>query len=97
MRDIARYIAIDLKNTDAAVHLLDLFDQTIQSLQEFPQRISLTDEDIWRNQGIHRAVIQNYLMYFWINEVSAEVQVIAVIYGKRSQRDALAETIQTEL
>lgn len=96
VRNIIRYIAFDLQNPDAALHMLDLFDQTIQSLQEFPQRISLTNEDVWRDQGIRRAVIQSYLIYFWIDEVSSSVEIIAVIYGKRSQSRALAEIMHIE-
>lgn len=96
MLDIAHYIAVDLQNPDAAIHILDLFDKTIQSLQEFPQRSPLIEEETWRSHDIRRIMVQNYIMYFWINETSDEVQIIAVIYGKRSQRDALASTLRTE-
>lgn len=93
MTDIAHYIAVDLQNPDAALHMLDLFDQMMHSLSSFPQRIPLTEEPPWHSQGIRRAVIQSYLMYFWVDEASADVQIIAVIYGKRDQHEALSVAI----
>ena len=52
MREIARYIAVELKNPDAAINLLDLFQTAMDSLNEMPDRIALTEEGPWRQQGI---------------------------------------------
>ncbi len=30
-----------------------------------PHRISLTDEELWRGEGIHKMPVKNYL-YHWI-------------------------------
>lgn len=95
MREIALYIAVQLQNPAAALALLDAFEKMLDSLREFPQRIALAGEEPWRSQGVHKAVIKNYLMYFWINEEEAVVKVTAVVYSGRSQRSAL-ENMEVE-
>jgi toxin ParE1/3/4 len=51
MREIARYIAVDLQNKTAAIELLDLFQAMMDSLCRLPERIALTEEEPWRQQG----------------------------------------------
>lgn len=36
-------------------------------------------------------VVKNHLVYFWIDDDSFRVWVIAVIYGRRDQREQLEE------
>lgn len=91
MRDIARYIAIDLKNPSAAEHLLDRFGKAMESFATWPGRVPLTEEEPWRGLGIRKAIVRNYLMYFWIDEESARVQVIAVVYGGRDRSRELGD------
>ena len=39
----------------------------------------------WRGLGIHKAIVRSCLTYFRIDEESAKVQVLAVVYGGRDQ------------
>lgn len=34
-------------------------------------------------------LVKNYLVYFWVNEEQKQVQITAVVYGRRDQRTAL--------
>ena len=79
MREIAHYIANELKAADAALRLLDTLETAILALANFPQKVALTDEEPWHSQGVHRLPVQNYLVYFWVDEEAQRVQVIAVI------------------
>lgn len=38
---------------------------------------------------VHRMVVGNYLVYFWIDEAAKKVQVTGVVYGRRGQRKQL--------
>ena len=91
MREIVRYIAYELKAPETAMRFLELLEENIASLSELPQRIPLTKEEPWRSLGIHNMTVKNYLVYFWINEENCTVQVTAVIYEKRNQRDLLSD------
>lgn len=87
MRDIAVYVAKELMNRDAALGLLDSFEEAILSLEEFPERVALTPEEPWRSEGVHQLVVENFNIYFWIDDKT--VRVTAVVYQKRDQRRQL--------
>jgi hypothetical protein len=43
-----------------------------------PGRFPLTEEEApWRSKGIRRAVVENFLVYFWIDEPQDIVWVTA--------------------
>lgn len=79
IQEIIHYIAHELKAPDAALHLLDILEDTFALLTDFPQRVLLVDEVPWRGKGIHRLPIKNFLVYFfdW-----------GGIYGKRMGSDS---------
>lgn len=56
-----------------------------------PHRIALTDEEPWKTNGIHRMVVRNFLVYFWIDEQEKTVHITSVIYGRRDQAQQLAQ------
>lgn len=68
---------------------METFRGEIAGLCEFPGRIPLTDEEPWRTEGIHKMPVKNFLVYFWIDEGNSKVQITAVVYGKRDQRQIL--------
>lgn len=90
IQEIMHYIAYELKAPDAALHLLDTLEDAFSSLSKFPQRIALTNEDPWHTKGIRRFPVQNFLVYFWIDENAMNVQITAVIYEKRDQLHELS-------
>ena len=83
MQEIIHYITNELKAPDAALHLLDTLENS--------QRVALVEEEPWRNNGIHRLPVKNFLVYFWIDEDNMNVQVTAVIYEKRNQLHQLSQ------
>jgi len=91
MREIARYIAFELKAPDAALHMLDSLETAIASLARMPNSIALTEEEPWHSIGIHKKIVRNFLVYFWIDEDTRKVQVTAVVYGRRDQVQQLSQ------
>lgn len=85
MQEIVRYISHELFAPDAADNLLDKFQESINGLSDMPERYSLVDEEPWRDEGIRKIIVKNFLIYFWINESNGKVQVIGVVYGRRDQ------------
>ena len=57
----------------------------ISSFADMPKRMSLVDEEPWHTEGIRKAVVKNFLIYFWVDDANKKVQVVAVIYEKRDQ------------
>lgn len=85
------YIAHELKAPDAALHLLDMLEDSIASLSHYPQRAALISEEPWHTKGIRRLPVKNFLIYFWIDDANMKVQVTALIYGKRDQLHQLSQ------
>lgn len=61
------------------------------SLSYLPNRVMLTEEEPWHSEGIHKMVVGNYLIYFWIDEAAFTVWITAVVYGSRDQRRQLLD------
>ncbi len=91
MREIVRYFSIDLQMPDTSLRLLNTLEKGIASLAWFPNRIALTEEEPWRGYGIHKLLVKNFLVYFWIDEAARKVQVTAVVHGSRDQVRQLSQ------
>lgn len=91
LQKITQYITHELKVPEAALHLLDILENSFASLERFPQRVALTNEEPWRTNGIHCLPVKNFLVYFWINKETKTVQITAIIYAKRDQIRQLSQ------
>ena len=91
IQEIIHYITHELKAPEAALHLLDILEDSFASLERFPHRIALIDEEPWHTKGIHRLPVKNFLVYFWIDEDNLKVQITAIIYEKRDQLHQLSQ------
>lgn len=89
LQEIIRYIAGDLQEKRTALWMLDTLEKEILSLSTLPNRVALTEEEPWHSAGIRKLSIKNYLVYFWVNEDQKQVQITAVVYGRRDQRNVL--------
>lgn len=91
MQEIVRYISEILQSPETAAHWLDEMKEELATLSSMPSRIPLTKEEPWHSQGIHKMVVKNFLVYFWIDTDRLCVWVTAVVYGRRSQRLQLSQ------
>lgn len=83
--EYASYIQNELLNPQAARKLVKDLREAIAGLDTMPQRHPQLEEEPWRSQGVRKMIVRGYLVYFWINEQTAMVPVVAVIYGRRDQ------------
>lgn len=90
MKEIVDYISYELFAPEAADRLLDKMEKCIINLSEYPERHQLLEEEPWRTEGVRKIVVNNFLVYYWINSSEKRVQVIAVIYSKRDQLEQLS-------
>ena len=89
LQEIIRYIAEDLQEKRTVIRMLDTLEKEILSLSTLPNRVALTEEEPWHSAGIRKLSVKNYLVYFWVNEDQKQVQITAVVYGRRDQRNVL--------
>ena len=68
IREIAQYIAAELKAPKAALRLLNAMEEAITSLSQLPQRVELTKENPWHSFGIHKMPVKISSSAFWMDE-----------------------------
>lgn len=83
MTEIVRYISHELSNPASATALADELIETAENLCEFPYACPLHQTIRPLGHEYRRAIIRNYLMFYWVDEKSKTVTVARVIYGKR--------------
>ncbi|MDY4060745.1 MAG: type II toxin-antitoxin system RelE/ParE family toxin [Faecalicoccus sp.] len=86
---IREYIATELKEPDIAKKMLELLKSEMYSLETMPHRIKCIDERPWQDLGFRKIRVKKYYIYFWIDDIKKEVQIIAAIYVKRDQTKQL--------
>ena len=91
LHEITKYISFELRAPKAALHLLDIIEHSISSLSKLPQRIALTEEEPWHTYGVHKMPVNNFLVYFWVDEENSKVQVTAIVYNRRDQLKHLSQ------
>ena len=89
MRAISHYIEFELRSPQAAKNTLQKISKGIFSLDTFPERFSLTEEEPWRTEGVRKMLIGNFFVYYWIDKDNHIVRVVDVIYALRKQKNAL--------
>lgn len=93
LRLIRDYLAIDLRQPEIAKKLLELLQKEISTLSYMPYRVKLIEEMPWRDMGFRKIRVKNYYIYFWGNDDTREVNIIAVIYVRRDQARQLESRI----
>lgn len=90
LREITQYISATLRAPDTASRWITKIRKEMSSLSHLPARFPLTDEEPWRSRGIHKMIVGNHIVYFWIDKPELTVWIVAVIYGRRNQREQLS-------
>ena len=90
-QEIVQYISETLLVPDVAQAWMSRLKAEIGKLSFMPGRFPLTEEEPWRSKGIRRAVVENFLVYFWIDEPQNIVWVTAIVYGRRDRIAALMD------
>lgn len=89
IRAAIRYIAVELRNPQAAGVLLDKFDDAIQSLDTMPERVALVSDDYLASRGFRMIAVGNYLLFYIVNRQERVVNIPRVLYGRRNWRELL--------
>lgn len=89
LKEAVKYISSVLLEPEVARHWSDRIKKEILTLDHMPLRYPLVDEELWRSEGIHRMTVENFIVYYWVNNDTSIVWITAVVYGRRDQLSAL--------
>lgn len=87
--EIFYYIALELNNKSAAEKMINLFSNKILRLQEFPFSCSLVEDDLLKDKGYRKLIIDNYIVFYIVNEEDQQVIVMRVLYGRKKYQDLI--------
>lgn len=83
MMDITRYISNDLLEPSSADRFLEKFQVTIAGLSTMPKRHELVNDDWLAQRHIRKIFVDNYIIFYTVDDSEFIVYVIRVLYGKR--------------
>ena len=91
MVDIVRYVSHDLHNPVAANKLAEEFLKAVDNLLMFPYTSATYYPIRPLKKEYRKLFVQNYIMFYWVNEKNKVVTVVRVIYAHRNYEKLLAD------
>jgi toxin ParE1/3/4 len=83
IRGIYEYIAYVLLSAQNATGQIERIKAGIFSLSEYPERQTLYTLEPWKSRNLRFLPVDNYTIFYIVNNDKKCVQVIRVMYGKR--------------
>lgn len=83
LREIYSYIAFSLMVPETAEKQVNRIRKEIRSLDFMPSRYALVEWDPWQSMGMHKVPVDNFVVYYTVNDDSLTVTVIRIFYGGR--------------
>lgn len=83
LSEIYSYIAFTLLVPETAEKQVNRIRKEVRSLDFMPSRYSLVDWEPWKSMGMHKVPVDNFVVYYTVNEDSRTVTVIRIFYGGR--------------
>lgn len=81
--NIVQYIQLALQEPGTAVKLYWKIKEEINSLSQLPERCPLVDIPDIRELGVRRLLIQNYSVFYVVDQKQSVVKIARVIYAGR--------------
>lgn len=78
------YIEHVLLNPQAALDLTDAVASCVEALSEHPARYALADDAVLKMWQIRFAPVKNYLLFYFVDDQNACVQIVRFLYHKRN-------------
>lgn len=83
------YISDELYNKGAAGNLLEKIETSIMILKEFPFSGSFVRDEILRDKGYRKLIIENYIAFYLVGEEERQIVVMRVLYGAQKYQDLI--------
>ncbi len=85
--DIYNYISFDLLSPEIAVeHNLKIRNK-IKTLKLMPERYQLVDWEPWRSIKMRSFPIDNFIVFYLVNDETKTVGVVRIFYAGRNIKD----------
>ena len=89
MQDTLDYIEYSLNNPEAAEKMHNLIVAKLKTLQDFPKRNAPVPDEILASCGIRFTNVNNYIIFYVIDEDNTAVTVLRILYNRRNWQHIL--------
>lgn len=83
LTEIGRYISKELLEPMIAKILIDRISNEILTLEEMPFRHALVLDRRLSQQGIRKMIIENYTVFYIVDEEKRVVTIVRILYSRR--------------
>jgi toxin ParE1/3/4 len=81
--EIGNYISKVLLESEIANKIVDKIAEAIIKLEELPLRNALIGEERLASQGIRRIIVENYIIFYVVDEKCNKVTIVRILYSRR--------------
>ena len=83
LREIYSYIANELLVPETASAQLSRIRKEVRSLDFMPARYALVDWEPWRSMKMHQLPVDNFIVYYLVDDEERTVTIARTFYGGR--------------
>jgi len=85
--DIYSYITHELYNERTADNLMKKIETSIMRLKDFPFSCSFVKDEILKEKGYRKLVIENYIAFYLVREKGKQVVIMRVLFAGQKYQD----------
>lgn len=83
LKEIFEYVAFELLSVQTAFDLLERLEKSILNLNQMPNRHRIYEKEPWKTRELRIMPVENYIVLYIVDEESAVVNIVRVMYGGR--------------
>lgn len=83
LKEIYTYIANELLVPETATAQVRRIQKEVRSLDFMPARYTLVEWEPWHSMGIHQFPVNNFIVYYLVDDEAGTVTVVRIFYGGR--------------
>ena len=92
LTELYEYIRFTLQVPKTAEKQVNRIKHAIRSLETMPMRYTLVNWEPWCSKGIHRVPVDNYTVFYQVDENKTTVIVIRIFYSGRNIENIVNDT-----
>ena len=83
---ILSYISDTLHEPSIAMKIYGLIKKEILTLNRMPFRFEVVNEEPYRSMGVRRIPVENYTVFYIVDENEKTVHIFRILYNRREWR-----------
>lgn len=92
IKEIYSYIAFTLLVPSTAENQVNRIRKAIRSLDFMPSQNPLVDWEPWKSTGMHKVPIDNFVIFYTIDDNIFVVTIIRIVYSGRDISNIISDT-----